>query len=106
MQELSPRGPVAQLGARFHGMEEVVGSIPTRSTKILPRVIDIAKSDEAHGTGGCPYSCTPSLFGNRPRKVLSSGGSIRLLCRWLAASNAVEDAADFFGGHGEARRHP
>ncbi len=26
-------GPVAQLGARFHGMEEVVGSIPTRSTK-------------------------------------------------------------------------
>ena len=30
------RGPVAQLGARFHGMEEVVGSIPTRST-ILPK---------------------------------------------------------------------
>jgi hypothetical protein len=24
---------VAQLGARFHGMEEVVGSNPTRSTK-------------------------------------------------------------------------
>ena len=35
MGELHPaaRGPVAQLGARFHGMEEVVGSIPTRSTK-------------------------------------------------------------------------
>ena len=30
-----PSGPVAQLGARFHGMEEVVGSIPTRSTKFL-----------------------------------------------------------------------
>src|SRR5712671_2700226 len=29
---LSHSGPVAQLGARFHGMEEVVGSIPTRST--------------------------------------------------------------------------
>jgi hypothetical protein len=29
----STSGPVAQLGARFHGMEEVVGSIPTRSTK-------------------------------------------------------------------------
>ena len=28
----APSGPVAQLGARFHGMEEVVGSIPTRST--------------------------------------------------------------------------
>jgi hypothetical protein len=26
---------VAQLGARFHGMEEVVGSNPTRSTKVL-----------------------------------------------------------------------
>jgi hypothetical protein len=25
-------GPVAQLGARFHGMEEVVGSIPTAPT--------------------------------------------------------------------------
>ena len=30
---LSPTsGPVAQLGARFHGMEEVAGSIPARST--------------------------------------------------------------------------
>jgi hypothetical protein len=26
---------VAQLGARFHGMEEVVGSIPTRSTNYI-----------------------------------------------------------------------
>ena len=29
---LPESGPVAQLGARFHGMEEVVGSIPVRST--------------------------------------------------------------------------
>jgi hypothetical protein len=29
-------GPVAQLGARFHGMEEVKGSNPFRSTKTLP----------------------------------------------------------------------
>ena len=28
-------GPVAQLGARFHGMEEVDGSNPSRSTKTL-----------------------------------------------------------------------
>jgi hypothetical protein len=35
------RGPVAQLGARFHGMEEVVGSIPTRST-IFTRLESIA----------------------------------------------------------------
>lgn len=26
------RGPLAQLGERLHGMEEVIGSIPTRST--------------------------------------------------------------------------
>ena len=30
------RGPVAQLGARFHGMEEVKGSNPFRSTKTTP----------------------------------------------------------------------
>jgi hypothetical protein len=29
-------GPVAQLGARFHGMEEVKGSNPFRSTKTNP----------------------------------------------------------------------
>ncbi len=28
-------GPVAQLGARFHGMEEVKGSNPFRSTKLI-----------------------------------------------------------------------
>ena len=38
------RGPVAQLGARFHGMEEVVGSIPTRSTKFLNGLAPIAIS--------------------------------------------------------------
>ena len=30
------RGPVAQLGARLHGMEEVEGSNPSRSTTVLP----------------------------------------------------------------------
>ena len=33
---------MAQLGARFHGMEEVVGSIPTRSTKSLNGLASIA----------------------------------------------------------------
>jgi hypothetical protein len=32
---LPKSGPVAQLGARFHGMEEVTGSIPVRSTNYL-----------------------------------------------------------------------
>ncbi len=35
------RGPVAQLGARFHGMEEVVGSIPTRSTNFPLNLISV-----------------------------------------------------------------
>ena len=29
---------MAQLGARFHGMEEVIGSIPIRSTKIFQQL--------------------------------------------------------------------
>lgn len=35
--EAYPNGPVAQLGERFHGMEEVVGSSPIRSTRRAPR---------------------------------------------------------------------
>jgi hypothetical protein len=31
-------GPVAQLGARFHGMEEVTGSIPVRSTNQINKL--------------------------------------------------------------------
>ena len=33
MKSTAQSGPVAQLGARFHGMEEVDGSNPSRSTK-------------------------------------------------------------------------
>ena len=29
---------MAQLGARFHGMEEVIGSIPIRSTNNPPKI--------------------------------------------------------------------
>ena len=41
-------GPVAQLGARFHGMEEVVGSIPTRST-IIQRLRVCARTTYTQG---------------------------------------------------------
>ncbi len=34
-QVFSACGAIAQLGERFHGMEEVVGSIPSGSTKLL-----------------------------------------------------------------------
>jgi hypothetical protein len=39
---------VAQLGARFHGMEEVVGSIPTRSTK-FPATFRVPACREGRG---------------------------------------------------------
>ena len=32
------QGPVAQLGARLHGMEEVEGSNPSRSTRVPNRI--------------------------------------------------------------------
>ena len=38
---LPKSGPVAQLGARFHGMEEVIGSIPIRSTNKLFKISDL-----------------------------------------------------------------
>jgi len=37
---LPENGAIAQLGERFNGIEEVVGSIPSGSTKQLPEVID------------------------------------------------------------------
>ena len=40
MKTVLKSGPVAQLGARFHGMEEVIGSIPIRSTKFLNNLAD------------------------------------------------------------------
>jgi hypothetical protein len=51
------RGPVAQLGARFHGMEEVVGSIPTRSTNSLNN-LDRAS---ALSDGVCVVVCVVTL---------------------------------------------
>ena len=47
---------MAQLGARFHGMEEVIGSIPIRSTKPLLisdiRIGSTAFSVTAHAVHG------------------------------------------------------
>ena len=49
-------GPVAQLGARFHGMEEVVSSNLTRSTKLNSNsnTTDILRRSR----------CTPKKGGN------------------------------------------
>jgi hypothetical protein len=51
-------GPVAQLGARFHGMEEVVGSIPTRSTNTFNSLQRAAKKRD---TLSIRYFLTPRL---------------------------------------------
>src|SRR5271165_6937229 len=48
-------GPVAQLGARFHGMEEVVGSIPTRSTNFFNHL-------------ECLADAVPAILGVHPRR--------------------------------------
>jgi hypothetical protein len=35
-------GPVAQLGARLNGIQEVAGSIPARSTNYINNLVDSA----------------------------------------------------------------
>ena len=37
--ERAKHGAIAQLGERLHGMQEVVGSIPTSSTRIPPELL-------------------------------------------------------------------
>ena len=51
------RGPVAQLGARFHGMEEVVSSNLTRSTSHGLKVGGVRSLYAAR-----TVSVTPTLF--------------------------------------------
>src|ERR1700722_1038721 len=59
---VSDRGPVAQLGARFHGMEEVVGSIPTRSTNSLNYLrAKSGNTPDDMGTFGNTMFLSPSL---------------------------------------------
>ena len=53
------RGPVAQLGARFHGMEEVVGSIPTRSTKSSRKIEVLGRLLAGPGYFTHPGAITP-----------------------------------------------
>src|SRR5215813_5242871 len=50
-------GPVAQLGARFHGMEEVVGSIPTRSTKFLNNLDGLVGQSHDNCVVSCVITC-------------------------------------------------
>ena len=57
-------GPVAQLGARFHGMEEVVGSIPTRSTNFPQFMVHFWEPGEEFRCPMCmPFPRKASDFG-------------------------------------------
>ncbi len=72
---LRKSGPVAQLGARFHGMEEVVGSIPTRSTKLFTI---LGRS----GRGTCPRSAVGDL-------APCAHGSVTLASRLISGAIQV-----------------
>ena len=70
---------MAQLGARFHGMEEVIGSIPIRSTKQPPQ-------NQAYAGSGS----LPPLTG-----LVSFGVKRALSLRRLLTTGPVD--AEFFG---------
>ena len=61
---------MAQLGARFHGMEEVVGSIPTRSTKSFQQLTRF----KTH----CEFSSNPSF---NPSHLAAAGFTTLIACR-------------------------
>jgi hypothetical protein len=68
------RGPVAQLGARFHGMEEVVGSIPTRSTNQIshfeaPPFRDFVAFCRKFQNHSANWLCDHALFFSFPEVV-------------------------------------
>lgn len=77
---LPESGPVAQLGARFHGMEEVVGSIPTGSTNPPPQNVP----------GNPKPAQTPGFLGNSRSLTLPGG----LLTAWRSPGVSGSVAAE------------
>ena len=78
-REVPESGPVAQLGARFHGMEEVIGSIPIRSTKHLNNL----DNANALGQSVCVIVCviTPhfaAFFEGFHRRTLRFHADVRV----------------------------
>ena len=62
-------GPVAQLGARFHGMEEVIGSIPIRSTNKSNNLADSQKKRDTLSIRWFSCCILRSTFYDIPRTV-------------------------------------
>lgn len=69
---------MAQLGARFHGMEEVIGSIPIRSTNFRSTLNRSSGSPVAPGSSVCAAGFYFALKG--PFGAMASG---------RAASNVI-----------------
>ena len=57
-------GPVAQLGARFHGMEEVDGSNPSRSTTTFQTLTALSSTNSV--LGGVQLESKPLLMHGQP----------------------------------------
>jgi hypothetical protein len=62
-------GPVAQLGARFHGMEEVIGSIPIRSTNKPNNLADSQKKRDTLSIRWFSCCILRSTFYDIPRTI-------------------------------------
>src|ERR1700722_14971830 len=62
-------GPVAQLGARFHGMEEVTGSIPVRSTNQTNNLADSQKKRDTLSIRWFSCCTLRSIFCGFPRSI-------------------------------------
>ena len=86
---------MAQLGARFHGMEEVIGSIPIRSTKLAQNQLK-----------SLPFQVFPSIRSKIPLRILDefdsrdSTGSNQLLARLLREHST---GAHYLGSPGQHR---
>jgi hypothetical protein len=67
---------VAQLGARFHGMEEVVGSIPTRSTNQSNNLADRAAETRCAGSLAALSAALPVTTPQAVEKKIDSASRL------------------------------
>src|ERR1700737_4864261 len=74
---LPKSGPVAQLGARFHGMEEVIGSIPIRST------------NQFNHLEAPPFSRFVASLSQKPRASFWKASSAASRCDLVVALSAT-----------------
>lgn len=88
-------GPVAQLGERLHGMQEVAGSIPARSTKV--RVCSSIERAPALQAGGSRFE-SDQIHQCSPEGPVGSDGA---LAREAAARVPTSD-----GANPSRRHHP